>query len=168
MLDIKLQRTLQEGKVDRLEQLRQIVDDILRRQPDLEERRCGVVHLYGVSAICALLALRRGQDAVLCATMGMLHDIATYESYHSPDHGPRSAREAERILGELGSYSADEIACIAQAISRHSAKDQVDGELDELLKDADALQHYLYNPVRFAGFRQMERVPRALRELGIE
>jgi uncharacterized protein len=43
--------------VNRLELVRQIVDDIMRRQQDIEEARCGFVHLYGVSATCALLGL---------------------------------------------------------------------------------------------------------------
>ena len=48
--------------MDRLEKVRQVVDEILRQQPDLEERRCGFVHLYGVAQTCPLLALTRGLD----------------------------------------------------------------------------------------------------------
>ena len=59
---------------------------------------------------------------------------------------PRSAVEAAAILNETGGFSQEEIDQICQAISTHSAKDQVDGALAELLKDADVLQHHLYNP----------------------
>ncbi|MBN1976731.1 MAG: hypothetical protein JW918_04965 [Anaerolineae bacterium] len=43
--------------MNRVESVRQVVDGILRRQPDVAERRCGFVHLYGVAQACALLAL---------------------------------------------------------------------------------------------------------------
>ena len=81
--------------MDRLELVRQTVDEILRQQPDLEERRCGFVHLYGVSATCALLAMARGLDPQLSAIAGMLHDISTYKTGDSTDHARLSAREAE-------------------------------------------------------------------------
>ena len=56
--------------MDRTEQVRQVVDEILRGQPDEEERRCGFIHLYGVAQACALLALKRGLDAELCTVAG--------------------------------------------------------------------------------------------------
>jgi uncharacterized protein len=132
--------------MDRVEKVRQVVDEILRQQPDLEERRCGFVHLYGVAQTCALLGLKRGLDPQICAVMGMLHDVATYRSGDPTDHATRGAVEAGVILNETGEFSQAEIDQICQAISTHSAKHQIDGELGELLKDADVLQHYLYNP----------------------
>ena len=132
--------------MDRLEQVRQIVDEILRHQPDLEESRCGFVHLYGVASICALLALKRGLDPQICAVAGMLHDIASYQTGDPINHAQRSALEAEKILCGVDGFSQKEIDAVSLAISKHSAKDKKDGELAELLKDADVLQHYLYNP----------------------
>jgi uncharacterized protein len=132
--------------MDRLELVRQTVDGILRQQPDLEERRCGFVHLYGVSATSVLLAMERGLDPQLCAIAGMLHDIWSYKTGDSTDHARLSAGEAERILAKLGCFTQDEITVVCEAISHHSAKDRVDGEMSELLKDADVFQHYLYNP----------------------
>jgi uncharacterized protein len=132
--------------MDRLEKVRQVVDEILRQQPDLEERRCGFVHLYGVAQTCALLALQRGLDPQVCAVMGMLHDIATYRSGDPSNHAPRGAVEAAAILNETGEFLQAEIDQICRAIATHSAKDQIDGALAELIKDADVLQHHLYNP----------------------
>ena len=132
--------------MNRLEQVRRVVDEILRQQPDIEERRCGFVHLYGVSSICALLAIKRGLDPQLCAVAGMLHDIASYKTGDPINHAQRSALEAEEILRRAGGFSREEIDAVCLAISTHSAKDQRDGELAELLKDADVIQHYLYNP----------------------
>ena len=64
--------------MDRLEQLRQVIDDIVHKNRDLEESRCGFVHLYGVSATCTILALKRGLNPELCSSAGMLHDIWNY------------------------------------------------------------------------------------------
>lgn len=132
--------------MDKLEMIRQVVDDILRQQPDKETRRCGFVHLYGVSSICALLAIKRGLDPQLCAIAGMLHDIWSYKTGNSIDHALPSAQEAERIIKAADCFIPEEIALICEAIAHHSAKERRDGEVDELLKDADVMQHYLYNP----------------------
>ena len=132
--------------MNRLERVRETVDSLLYRRPDEDVRRCGFVHLYGVSAVSALLAARRGLDVELCATAGMLHDLSSYETGDSTDHACRSASRAGELLTEAGGFSPDEISAIARAISLHSAKGKVDDALAELLKDADVLQHYLYNP----------------------
>ena len=133
--------------MNRLERVRAKVDAILRGQRDEEERRAGFVHLYGVSAMSALLAARRGLDVELCATAGMLHDLSSYETGDPANHARESALLAARLLGEMEAYSEAEVAAVSEAITLHSAKGQTDGPLAELLKDADVLQHYLYNPV---------------------
>jgi uncharacterized protein len=133
-------------KMDRVEKLRHIIDDIVRNNPDMEESRCGFVHLYGVSSTCAILALKRGFDVELSLVAGMLHDIWNYKVGDSPEHGQLGAGEARKILEALGSFSAEEIDLVCTAISRHSDKESLHGEMDELLKDADVFQHYLYNP----------------------
>ena len=132
--------------MNRLEKLREKVDALLRQQPDPIERRCGFVHLYGVSDTCVLLADRRGFDAELAATAGMLHDLSTYETGDPTDHARHSALRAREMLSEMGDYSPDEIDMVTEAIRVHSTKDRVDGPFAELLKDADVLQHCLYDP----------------------
>lgn len=42
--------------MNRIEILRQYIDNILFNMSDLEERRCKYVHLYGVAQSCALIA----------------------------------------------------------------------------------------------------------------
>jgi uncharacterized protein len=141
---------------------------MLNQQPDVLERRCGYVHLYGVSATCALLALKRGLDAQLAAVAGMLHDFSTYQRADGTDHDRLSAEGARRLLTGLDVFSPDEVDTICQAILHHRAKGELHAPMDELLKDADVLQHYLYHP----GFQQQAteepRITAALREVGIE
>ena len=60
--------------MNRIEKVREVVDEILLHMTDDEERRCAYLHLYGVSQACALLALKRGEDVELATIAGMLHD----------------------------------------------------------------------------------------------
>jgi uncharacterized protein len=152
--------------MDRLERVRQAVDEIVNQQPDALYRRAAYIHLYGVSTTCALLALQRGLDVQLAQVAGMLHDLSTYQRADSADHDRLSAQAARRLLGGLGLFTQQETEVICQAILHHRAKDEVHAPMDELLKDADALQHYLYNP----SFRQQAdeepRIAAVLAELG--
>lgn len=155
-------------ELDRTERVRQVVDEILRGQPDVEEQRSGFVHLYTVAQACALLALVRGLDAELGTIAGMLHDLATYKTGDLTDHGRRSAILAREILSDLGCYTEDEIATICGAIAHHRIKDKVHGAYDELLKDADVLGHTLYNTRLAPIKKEQARLSALWAELDIE
>ncbi len=129
-----------------MESLRGIIGEILDGTENLEDRRSGFVHLYGVSAAAALLALRRGQDAELAAVAGMLHDLATYETGMSDDHATRGARRAREVLRSLEAFTDVEIEAVRSAVAHHSDKAAVHDAFSELLKDADVLQHFLSAP----------------------
>jgi uncharacterized protein len=153
--------------MDRLEQVRQVVDEIVRQQPDVSYRRAAYIHLYGVSTVCALLALKRGLDVQLVQVAGMLHDLSTYQRADSTDHDRLSALEARRLLGELGLFVPHEIDTICQAILHHRAKGEIHAPMDELLKDADVLSHYLYNPSFKQQADEEPRIAAILAELGV-
>lgn len=152
---------------NRIEKLRLKIDEMLLNQQDAEHRRCGYLHLYGVADACALLALKRGQNVELALAMGMLHDYATYKYGEIPNHAARSADEARSLLQGNGGFSDDEIDIIANAIENHSEKGEFDAEMDELLKDADVLQHYLYNPALKPKAAENARLFLIFCELGI-
>lgn len=130
----------------RLEHLRETIDRIIENNPDAAMRRSAYTHLYGVSQNCVLLAQKRGLDPELCAIMGMLHDIYSYQFAPTTDHAEKGALLAEEILTALEIVSVEELQTICTAIARHSNKDCADGPYDELLKDADVLQHCMYDP----------------------
>jgi uncharacterized protein len=152
---------------NRVELVRQVIDEVLRQQPDEEERRCGFVHLYGVAQACALLALQRGLDPEQCTIAGMLHDIWSFKTGDPTDHAKLSSVEAQRIMLELGCFTEAENTTVGTAVAHHSDKGQVHSDFDELLKDADVLQHYLYN----TSFEPLEhtkpRLAAILDELGV-
>ena len=153
--------------MNRIEQVRQVVDETLRQQLSEEERRCGFVHLYGVAQACALLALHRGLDPELGTIAGMLHDLWSYKTLDTTAHGPRSAVLARGILEELGCFGPNEIEVICHAIEHHSDKEGIHGPFDELLKDADVLQHYLYNTLFPVIEKEKGRLSVVLDELGV-
>ena len=153
--------------MDRTERVRQIVDEILRGQPD-DVERAGFIHLYGVAQACALLALKRGLDAELGTIAGMLHDLWSYKTGDPTDHGRRGAPLARQVLSDLDCFAEGEITTICEAIARHRIKGEVHGAYDELLKDADVLQHYTYNTLFEPIEKERSRLAALWKELGIE
>lgn len=133
--------------MNRVEKVREIIDEILLNMTDDEERRCAYLHLYGVSQACALLSLRRKENVELATIAGMLHDIYSYATMDSQDHAHKGAEMARNILNSLNIFSEDEKNMICTAIYNHSDKSIIHDSLDEILKDADVMQHVLYNPL---------------------
>jgi uncharacterized protein len=153
--------------MDRTERVRQVVDGVLRARPDEEYRRDGFVHLYGVAQACALLARVRGLDAELGTIAGMLHDLWTYKTGDGTDHARHGAPLAREVLMGLGCFAEGEIATLCEAIAHHSDKGAVHGAYDELLKDADVLQHYLYNTLFVQTGKDRSRLDALWVELGM-
>jgi len=118
-----------------------------------------------VSLTATFLAHLRGLDSELAGVAGMLHDVASFESGDPTDHGRRGAERAGDILRESGHFTEAEITIIQSAIAHHSDKASVHGPFEELLKDADVLQRYLYNPQLEAHPRHGERRRQLVTEL---
>jgi predicted hydrolase (HD superfamily) len=133
--------------MNRVEILRQYIDNMLLNMSDVEERRCAYVHLYGVAQSCALIALKRGENAELATMAGMLHDIYSYAKMDTKDHAHKGAVLAKEILTLLQITNEDETKIICDAIYTHSEKRLVHPDFNEILIDADVLQHCLYNPM---------------------
>lgn len=152
--------------MERLEQVRAAVDEILEGQTDRQLKRDGYVHLYGVSLITADLAMRRGLDIECAAVMGLLHDIAKYQTGIDRGHEKRSAEAADVLLKGMGVFGPEEIATITEAISLHRKKRETHGAYAELLKDADALHHYLYPPGGVSN-KEKKRLTALSEEIGL-
>ncbi len=130
---------------NRIEILRGYIDRTLLNMTDAFERRCAYLHLYGVSQACALIALRRGQNAELATIAGMLHDFYTYKFMDDKNHAEKGALLAREVLNELKLTNDNETDLICSAIYNHSSKGSYHSAFDEVLVDADVLQHCLYN-----------------------
>ena len=154
--------------VDRIEKVRIIVDEILLNMKDVEERRCAYLHLYGVAQACAMLALKRNENVELAIIAGMLHDIYSYANMDSDNHAHKGAEMARSILDILNIFNEDEKDLICAAIWNHSDKSTVHGWLDEILKDADVMQHVLYNPLLDIKEQEQKRFSFLMKEFDLE
>lgn len=160
---------MHDRQYTRIDYVRKYLDDMLKSCPDKEVGRNGFVHLYGVGQACALIALYRGHDrnyAELAEVAGMLHDFAKYQEDAEENHAEKSSVQARELLIATNQFTAEEIELICQAISRHSDKKQVHTEFDEILKDADEMQHWLRNPAEEYFFRK-ERSQNIVKEFGL-
>ena len=153
--------------MNRIEKVREVVDEILLNMSDLEVRRCAYLHLYGVSQACALLALKRKENVELATIAGMLHDIYSYARMDSRDHAHKGAEMARDILDSLDIFTEDEKELICTAIYNHSDKSMIHSWLDEILKDADVMQHVLYNPLFNVKEHEQKRFDLLKEEFGI-
>lgn len=154
--------------MNRLEEIRKVIDPILLNMTDTVERRCAYIHLYGVSKLAAMLAFKRELDPEIAAVSGMLHDLYAYRTGETDQHDHKGAEEdAKSILHDIGIFNNDEQALITSAVYHHSDKDQIHQPYDELLKDADVLQHYLYNTGFPVSQKKAPRLKAILTELGL-
>lgn len=133
--------------MDRLELIREKVDQEINKLQKEETRKFAYIHTYGVAQAAALLATIRKADVELACIAAMLHDIALYtENCPHAVHAKRSSEYAEKLLNETKAFTEEEVQIIRNVIAVHSDKmSRHDGTISEILKDADVLQHYLYN-----------------------
>ena len=154
----------------RLDEARKLIDGIIKGMKNEEDKRGAYVHLYGVGLLASLLALKRGFDrktAEMAEIAGMLHDLLTYvdRATDTDDHAHPCADYArEHVLNHLDCFTDEEKAVIYQGIYNHSDKHVLGDPFDEIIKDADAAQHALRNPMEDF-FYEHPRVQRVLREL---
>ena len=102
-------------------------------------------HMNSVSQFCALIALKRGENVELATMAGLLHDFYTFKTLDAENHAEKGAVLAREVLNELKVTTDDEVNLICSAIHNHSFKGSTHSTFDEVLIDADVLQHCLYN-----------------------
>lgn len=154
--------------MNRIEILRQYIDKVILDMTDVVERRCAYVHLYGVAQACALIALKRRENVELAVMAGMLHDIYSYARMDTNDHAHRGAILAREILESLRLTNDTETKIICDAIYVHSEKETTHSSFDEVLKDADTFQFWLYNPaVEMLTQARKDRCEKLKTEFGI-
>ena len=153
--------------MNRQRQVQELIYELLLTVEDTEQRSYGYVHLFGVSALAAMLAMHRGLDVELAGVAGLLHDIATYTSGSAHEHARRSAEQASQILGTAGVFAPGEVDAICTSIAHHSDKANTHDPFSELLKDADVLQHCLYSAVLIDAQVRLKRLEDVCRELSL-
>ena len=154
----------------RLDDVRNIIDPIIKGLANEEDKRGAYVHLYGVGLMASLIALKRGYSrevAELAEIAGMLHDLLTYvnRKEDTDDHAHKCADYAKiNVLDKLDNLTKEEKEMIYNGIYNHSDKHVKGHWFDEIIKDADAAQHALRNPVEDY-FYEKPRIQEVLKEL---
>ena len=154
---------------NRIEILRKYINDTISKIKDPNLLGDAYIHLYGVSNICALIALKRNLNVELATMVGMLHDFYTYKMLDSENHGQKGAILAKETLTFLKITDNEETEIICNAISVHSDKKTKHSEFTEILVDADTLQPYLYN-INFPPINEYreDRLKKIKAEFGIK
>lgn len=132
---------------------------------DSEKRAKAVAHLHGVALAAAILAKRRGEDAELATMAGLLHDLFAYKSGSYSDHAHLGAEYARTVLEGLTTAEETEIIC--SAIWHHDSKADTDTPMDEILKDADVIDHSLTDPTKEVKEHEKERYSLLVQEMGL-
>lgn len=159
-----------ERQYTRLDEARKVIDPIVKAIENEESKRSAYVHLYGVGLMASLLALKRGytrEVAELAEIAGILHDLLTYVEVEEDtyDHAHKCADYArEHVLSKLTSFSDEEKEMIYQGVYNHSDKNVKGNWFDEIIKDADAVQHTLRNPMENF-FYEHPRIQQVLEEI---
>jgi len=152
--------------MSRIKDLQKKVYRVLEKNMDDADKRAkAVAHLHGVALAAAILAKKRGQNAELATMAGLLHDLWAYKSGSYDDHAHLGADYARKVLGELTTPEETEIIC--SAIYHHDSKAEVDAPMDEILKDADVIDHSLSDPTKEVKALEKERYVRLCAEMGL-
>ena len=147
-------------EINRIEVISAVVSEMIAALPE-ERRQKAYVHLFGTAQTAGLIALRRGVNAELAQICGLLHDYYKLQTGIDENHAKDGADAVMPILAKTGLFSVCEIGNITRAIANHSDKENVGLPLDEVLKDADILQHILQNttfPIRDKYEKRFEKL----------
>ncbi len=154
--------------MSRLKELRKYVNSVLYKMEDEDKRTSAIVHLNGVALAATMLAKKRGFDPEVAAMAGVLHDLHAYKTGSYDEHEHKGAELAREILEKLELTSPEETDMICSAIYHHGDKLVVDGEFDELLKDADVISHTLNDPTKDIKDKEKARFEKLCNEFGMK
>ena len=153
--------------MSRLKTLREYVDNELLTLAE-DKQISATAHLYGVSLAATILAKKRGMNEELAAMAAMLHDMHAYKSGSYDDHAHLGADLARDVLGKLNITTEEETDIICSAIYHHDDKLVVDSPMDELLKDADVIDHCFKDSSKPVKEKEQVRYANLCKELGLK
>ncbi|SFB38855.1 HDIG domain-containing protein [Acetitomaculum ruminis DSM 5522] len=153
--------------MSRLKELRNYVDEELNKMEDASKRTSAIAHLYGVSLAATMIAKKRGLNPEIASMAAMLHDLHAYKTSSYDDHAHLGAELARKILKELGLTDEAETEIICSAIYHHDDKFDIDGSMDEVLKDADVIHHCMNDMSKAVKEKEKQRFEKLCMEFGM-
>lgn len=153
--------------MERILKIRDYVNQIIDNIPSEEERKIATKHTYGVAQLCTMIAAKRGLNPELAHISGFLHNIYTNFTGSSLCHAISGAEMARTAIRDMNIFTQEENEIILSSIFYHSDKEHIHDDYDEVLKDADVLQHY-FDDACFRIYKpNYSRLNKVLEELGI-
>ena len=153
--------------MSRIKELQKKVHALLGKIEDNDKQAKAAAHLHGVSLAAVMIAKKRGENPDLAAMAGLLHDLHAYKSGSYEDHAHLGAEYARKILEKLGLTTPEETEIICSAIWHHDSKAETDGPMDEVLKDADVIDHSLSDPTKEIKEHEKARYMKLCDEFGL-
>ena len=153
--------------MSRIKDLQKQVHKVLDKMEDGDKRAKAIAHLHGVALAAAVLAKKRGENAEIATMAGLLHDLYAYKSDSYDDHAHLGAEYARKLLNKLTVTTDEETEIICSAIWHHNSKAEIDGPMDEILKDADVIDHSLSDPSKEVKPHERDRYAKLCTELGL-
>ena len=98
---------------------------------------------------------------------GLLHDLHAYRSGSYDDHAYLGADYARDVLEKTGLTTLEETEIICSAIWNHDDKASVGSPMDEVLKDADVIDHTLTDPAKEIKEKERARYEKLHEEFGL-
>ena len=114
-----------------------------------------------------MIAKKRGLDPEIASMEAMLHDLHAYKTGSYDDHAHLGADLAREILGELKITDEAETDMICSAIYHHDDKLVTDAPMDEVLKDADVIDHCLKDSSKPVKEKEQARYDKLCAEFGM-
>ena len=152
--------------MSRIKELKIRVHKILDNMEDSEKRAAAIAHLHGVSLAAVMIAKKRGENAELAAMAGLLHDLYAYDSGSYDDHAHQGAELARKLLEDMSITNPEETDIICNAIWNHDSKAEINAPMDEVLKDADVIDHSLNDPTKTVKDHEKVRYDKLCTEFG--
>ena len=151
-----------------MSRMKDLQKQVIKVQNDTEEPAKALAHLHGVSLAAVMIAKKRGQDPELAAMTGLLHDLWAYKSGSYENHAHLGADYARKVLEKMELCTPEEVEVIVSAIYHHDDKAGIDAPFDEVLKDADVIDHCLTDPTKEIKEKERNRYEKLCKEFGLE
>ena len=103
-----------------------------------------ISHMSSTMQFCILEARRRKLNDDIAAVIGLIHDVYRLFTGEHKDHALKSGKYVREILDRFTSFTEEEKGIIIKAIENHSKKAEIGSDYEELIKDVDVYDSYLY------------------------
>lgn len=151
-----------------MSRIKDLQKQVIKVLNETEEPAKAMAHLHGVSLAAVMIAKKRGQNPELAAMAGLLHDLWAYKSGSYDNHAQLGADYARKVLQKTELCTQEEVEAIISAISHHDDKASIDAPFDEILKDADVIDHCLTDPTKEIKEKERSRYEKLCQEFGLD